>query len=180
LQHDDDDDDDANHRIPLPPLLFHEMLSIQWSLCCCNYHDLHYHHHHLSLSMNQDQQVKYREILSGRFDCDENDPISSYNNTCMTVPVKKQRIFFPDLPEEFDGFTITQISDVHSGSFDNPEKINYAIDLINEQESDMILFTGDIVNTHAKEMLPWIETFNRIKKYVFHYYKRHLKNSLHC
>ncbi len=81
--------------------------------------------------------------------------------------VIKQRIYFPDLPEEFDGFKITQISDVHSGSFDNPEKINYAIDLINEQESDMILFTGDIVNTHAKEMIPWITTFNRIKAHQF-------------
>ena len=81
--------------------------------------------------------------------------------------VIKQRIFFPDLPEAFDGFTITQISDVHSGSFDNPEKINYAIDLVNEQNSDLLLFTGDIVNTDAKEMHPWIETFNRIKKYEY-------------
>ena len=81
--------------------------------------------------------------------------------------VIKQRIFFPDLPEAFDGFTITQISDVHSGSFDNPEKINYAIDLVNQQNSDMILFTGDIVNTDAKEMHPWIETFNRIKKHEY-------------
>jgi len=81
--------------------------------------------------------------------------------------VFKQTIFFPDLPEAFDGFKITQISDVHSGSFDNPEKINYAIDLINKQESDMILFTGDIVNTHAKEMHPWLETFNRIKNYKY-------------
>ena len=81
--------------------------------------------------------------------------------------VIKQRIFFPDLPEAFDGFTITHISDVHSGSFDNAEKINYAIDLVNEQNSDMILFTGDIVNTAAKEMEPWIDTFNRIKKHEF-------------
>jgi hypothetical protein len=81
--------------------------------------------------------------------------------------VIKQRIFFSDLPDAFDGFTITQISDVHSGSFDNPEKINYAIDLVNEQNSDMILFTGDIVNTDAKEMHPWIETFNRIKKHEY-------------
>jgi predicted MPP superfamily phosphohydrolase len=81
--------------------------------------------------------------------------------------VIKQRIFFPDLPEEFDGFTITQISDVHSGSFDNPEKINYAIDLVNAQNSDLILFTGDIVNTHAKEMIPWIDTFNRIKEHKY-------------
>ena len=81
--------------------------------------------------------------------------------------VIKQAIFFPDLPEAFDGFTITHISDVHSGSFDNPDKINYAIDLINEQNSDMILFTGDIVNTHAKEMHPWIETFKRIKEHKY-------------
>jgi len=79
--------------------------------------------------------------------------------------VIKQRVFFPDLPDAFDGFTITQISDVHSGSFDNADKINYAIDLVNEQESDMILFTGDIVNTHATEMHPWLDAFNRIKKH---------------
>ena len=81
--------------------------------------------------------------------------------------VIKQQVFFPDLPDAFDGFTITQISDVHSGSFDNPDKINYAIDLVNEQNSDMILFTGDIVNTHAKEMHPWIDSFKRIKKHEF-------------
>jgi predicted MPP superfamily phosphohydrolase len=81
--------------------------------------------------------------------------------------VIKQRVFFPDLPDAFDGFTITQISDIHSGSFDNPDKINYAIDLVNEQNSDMILFTGDIVNTHAKEMHPWIDTFNRIRKHKY-------------
>lgn len=81
--------------------------------------------------------------------------------------VFKQTIFFPDLPDAFDGFKITQISDVHSGSFDNPEKINYAIDLINEQESDIILFTGDIVNTHAVEMNPWLTAFNRIKEYKY-------------
>ncbi len=81
--------------------------------------------------------------------------------------VIKQTLFFPDLPDDFDGTTITQISDIHSGSFDNPEKIQYAIDLINEQNSDLVLFTGDIVNTHAKEMHPWIDTFKGIHKPKF-------------
>ena len=81
--------------------------------------------------------------------------------------VIKQTLFFPDLPEDFDGFTITQISDVHSGSFDDPEKINYAIDMINDQNADMILFTGDIVNTHAAEMHPWIDIFNRIQPHEY-------------
>lgn len=76
--------------------------------------------------------------------------------------VRKQTILFPDLPDAFDGFTLTQISDVHSGSFDDKEKIAYAIDLINEQKTDIVLFTGDIVNTHATEMHPWVETFKRI------------------
>lgn len=76
--------------------------------------------------------------------------------------VIRQTLFFPDLPDAFDGTTITHISDVHSGSFDDAEKIQYAIDLINEQNSDMVLFTGDIVNTHATEMDPWIETFKGI------------------
>ncbi len=81
--------------------------------------------------------------------------------------VIRQTLFFPDLPDSFDGFTITQISDIHSGSFDNPDKISYAIDLINEQNSDLLLFTGDIVNTHATEMHPWIETFNKIQNHEF-------------
>ncbi|NBL63770.1 metallophosphoesterase [Flavobacterium sp. NST-5] len=77
--------------------------------------------------------------------------------------VRKQTIQFPDLPDSFDGFKILQISDIHSGSFDSTEKIEYAIDLINQQEADIILFTGDIVNTHATEMHPWIDTFKKIK-----------------
>lgn len=76
--------------------------------------------------------------------------------------VVRQTLFFPDLPDSFDGMTITHISDIHSGSFDNPEKIEYAIDLINEQNSDMVLFTGDIVNTQASEMHPWTDTFRKI------------------
>lgn len=81
--------------------------------------------------------------------------------------VIRQTLFFPDLPDAFDGFKVTQISDIHSGSFDNPDKISYAIDLINEQNSDLLLFTGDIVNTHATEMHPWLDTFNKIQNHEF-------------
>ncbi|MDO6596388.1 metallophosphoesterase [Oceanihabitans sp. 2_MG-2023] len=77
--------------------------------------------------------------------------------------VIKQQIVFDDLPEAFDGYKITQISDIHSGSFDNKEKIEYAVNLINEQQSDAILFTGDLVNAVAEEMHPWIDTFNKLE-----------------
>ncbi|PHR97479.1 MAG: phosphoesterase [Leeuwenhoekiella sp.] len=70
---------------------------------------------------------------------------------------------FEDLPEAFDGYRITQISDIHSGSFDDAEKIAYGIDLINEQQSDVILFTGDLVNNFAHEMKDWTGLFSKLK-----------------
>ncbi|WP_299776888.1 metallophosphoesterase [uncultured Formosa sp.] len=77
--------------------------------------------------------------------------------------VLQYTLYFEDLPAAFDGYRITQISDIHSGSFDNREKIEYAVDLINEQQSDTILFTGDMVNNLASEMIPWKDTFSRLK-----------------
>jgi predicted MPP superfamily phosphohydrolase len=72
-------------------------------------------------------------------------------------------LYFDDLPTAFDGFKITHISDIHSGSFDDSYKIAHGIDLINEQASDVILFTGDIVNNTADEMTPWISHFQKLE-----------------
>jgi predicted MPP superfamily phosphohydrolase len=77
--------------------------------------------------------------------------------------VLKYRLTFEDLPEAFDGFTITQISDIHSGSFTNKKKIQYGVDLINQQKSDVILFTGDIVNNKADEMNDWLDVFDKLE-----------------
>lgn len=77
--------------------------------------------------------------------------------------VLKYTLTFDDLPAAFDGYRITQISDIHSGSFDNRSKIEYAIDLVNEQASDAILFTGDMVNNKAEEMMPWLSVFAKLK-----------------
>jgi predicted MPP superfamily phosphohydrolase len=77
--------------------------------------------------------------------------------------VLKYQLTFKDLPEAFDGFTITQISDIHSGSFTNKEKIQYGVDLINQQKSDIMLFTGDIVNNKADEMDNWIAVFDKLE-----------------
>src|SRR5690606_22393299 len=77
--------------------------------------------------------------------------------------VLKYTLEFDDLPSAFDGYQITQLSDIHSGSFDNKNKIEYAVDLVNEQASDAIFFTGDIVNNKAAEMVPWVDTFSKLK-----------------
>jgi predicted MPP superfamily phosphohydrolase len=77
--------------------------------------------------------------------------------------VRRETITFPDLPEAFDGFTITQITDVHSGSFTNAAGVQKGLDLVNAQHSDVILFTGDLVNNRASEMEPWIKAFAGLK-----------------
>lgn len=76
--------------------------------------------------------------------------------------VLKYQLTFDDLPDAFDGFKITQISDIHSGSFTNKEKIQYGVDLINQQKSDLMLFTGDLVNNMATEMDDWIDVFKTL------------------
>lgn len=77
--------------------------------------------------------------------------------------VFRYSLYFDDLPEAFDGYRITQLSDIHSGSLDNKKKVEYAVDLVNEQKGDVVLFTGDLVNNIAKEMNPWKEVFSNIK-----------------
>lgn len=73
------------------------------------------------------------------------------------------QLFFEDLPPVFDGYKITQISDIHCGSFDNEDKVQAAIDLVNNQKSDVILFTGDVVNNRSEELSRWQSVFAQLK-----------------
>ncbi|RZL34770.1 MAG: metallophosphoesterase, partial [Pedobacter sp.] len=77
--------------------------------------------------------------------------------------VIKHTLYFDDLPQNFDGFTLTQISDVHAGSFTNPKAVQKGIDLINAQKSDLFVFTGDLVNNASSEIVPYIGHFSQIK-----------------
>jgi uncharacterized protein len=72
-------------------------------------------------------------------------------------------LYFDDLPAAFDGFTITQISDIHSGSFDNKAAVQRGIDLARAQHSDLFVFTGDLVNNAAWEIEPYIDSFGALK-----------------
>lgn len=77
--------------------------------------------------------------------------------------VRRVKVKFPNLPKSFKGYKIIQISDVHSGSFSDPSKLQHAVDLINEQKPDLVLFTGDMVNNVADEFKPFIPLFSQIK-----------------
>ncbi len=77
--------------------------------------------------------------------------------------VRKVKLKIAGLPDVFKGYRIIQISDIHAGSFFNPEKLQPAIDLIKAQNADMVLFTGDMVNNYAQEFEPFVKMFAEIK-----------------
>lgn len=76
--------------------------------------------------------------------------------------VLKYTLYFEDLPDAFDGYRISQISDIHSGSFDDKNKISYGVELLKEQNSDLVVFTGDLVNNMASEMENWKDLFSQV------------------
>ncbi|WP_126971351.1 metallophosphoesterase [Gynurincola endophyticus] len=77
--------------------------------------------------------------------------------------IRRAFLYFEDLPESFNDFTITHLSDIHAGSFTDVKGVQKGLDLVNAQKSDVILFTGDLVNNEASEMTPWIPAFARLK-----------------
>ena len=70
---------------------------------------------------------------------------------------------FQDLPDAFEGFKIVHFSDAHSGTWDSIDGVSKGIDLMNMQNADVILFTGDLVNSSKNEIDPFIELFSSLK-----------------
>ena len=81
-----------------------------------------------------------------------------YNFKVNTV-----KLSFKNLPKSFENFKIVQISDIHSGSFDDRKAILDGIDLVNKQDPDLILFTGDLVNNDSREIVPFIDDFKKLQ-----------------
>ena len=77
--------------------------------------------------------------------------------------VHRVSLKFKNLPKAFNGFTITQLSDIHAGSFTSKSGVQKGIALVNKQNSDLILFTGDLVNNQATEMNAWIPSFAKLQ-----------------
>ncbi len=76
--------------------------------------------------------------------------------------IRRVKIRFPELPEAFNGLRIVQLSDIHSGSFDQPDKVQNGIEMVLAEEPDIILFTGDLVNNRSSEMKDYWKLFSRL------------------
>lgn len=76
--------------------------------------------------------------------------------------VHTAKVILPNLPQEFNGLKVLQISDIHSGSFISTAPFERAVKMINDQKADIVFFTGDLVNDRSEEMKPFMEVFNKI------------------
>jgi hypothetical protein len=83
---------------------------------------------------------------------------NKYNYQIKHVPLT-----YRNLPPAFKGLKIAQISDVHSGSFDNKKAVEKGIQKILDLKPDLILFTGDLINDRATEMLGYEDVFAKLK-----------------
>ena len=78
--------------------------------------------------------------------------------------VRQQTITVPDLPKEFDGFRIVQVSDLHLEMFEGQEAfISSLVDSVNAAHPDLIVFTGDLVSRQSREMLPFMDILSQMK-----------------
>lgn len=73
--------------------------------------------------------------------------------------VWKHTLKYPDLPTSFSGMRIAQLSDIHSGSFDNPEAVEEGLKELMSHKPDLILLTGDLVNNYATEFDDYVDIF---------------------
>ena len=77
--------------------------------------------------------------------------------------IKRKTLFLPNLPKAFDGITLGQISDIHSGSFYDNKAVLGGVEMLLKEKPDLIFFTGDLVNNLASEMRDYQDIFTKVK-----------------
>ncbi|MDH7462501.1 metallophosphoesterase [Chitinophagaceae bacterium 26-R-25] len=77
--------------------------------------------------------------------------------------VNRIKLSYVNLPASFKGLKIVQISDIHSGSFNDKAAVERGVEKVLNEKPDLILFTGDLVNDRATEMKNYMDVFGRLK-----------------
>lgn len=74
-----------------------------------------------------------------------------------------EKLSFRNLPESFNGYKIVQISDMHLGSWSSSKPLKRAVEIINDLNADLVLFTGDLVNYSTSEAFGFEDILKEIK-----------------
>lgn len=77
--------------------------------------------------------------------------------------IKRVKIVLPNLPKAFDGITMAQLSDIHSGSFYNKVAVKGGVDMLLAEKPDFVFFTGDLVNNLTNEVRDYQDIFAKVK-----------------
>lgn len=77
--------------------------------------------------------------------------------------VRKVNLILPNLPKAFDGITMAQISDIHSGSFYNKTAVKGGVEMLLAEKPDFVFFTGDLVNNLTNEVSDYQDIFSKVK-----------------
>ncbi|SEL39532.1 metallophosphoesterase [Parapedobacter koreensis] len=77
--------------------------------------------------------------------------------------IHRQKLYLPNLPKEFHGMKIGQLSDIHSGSFYNKTAVQGGVEMLLAEKPDVIFFTGDLVNHLANEMRDYQDIFTKVQ-----------------
>tara|TARA_B100001758_G_C18394230_1_gene604877 strand:+ start:1362 stop:2180 length:819 start_codon:yes stop_codon:yes gene_type:complete len=73
-----------------------------------------------------------------------------------------QDILIKKWPKELDGYKIVHISDLHLGSFSSVSKLEEVVAMINNEDADLLVFTGDLVNNYSHEVIPYVDTLSKL------------------
>ncbi len=76
-----------------------------------------------------------------------------------------RRVILPlkNLPKQFHGMKLAQLSDIHSGSFFNKTAVKGGVEMLLKEKPDAVFFTGDLVNNEAKEIQDYFDVFSKVK-----------------
>lgn len=77
--------------------------------------------------------------------------------------IRRVSLRLPNLPKSFEGITIAQLSDIHTGSFFNKKAVQGGVDMLKAEKPDVVFFTGDLVNNEAIEAQPYLPIFSQVK-----------------
>ena len=81
-----------------------------------------------------------------------------------TLSVKQVELQFADLPKEFDGYKIVQLSDLHVGTHGNHTAfLEKVVHRTNAENPDLVVFTGDLVNLSANETEPFEKVLSQLR-----------------
>jgi hypothetical protein len=84
-------------------------------------------------------------------------PVAASFATARDYQVRRIPLLFPNLPVELEGFSLAQISDIHSGIYMSRSDMQHIFEIVNGLRPELTVVTGDLVDTNDSEIPPLVD-----------------------